>query len=134
MNTTTKVDRCPSNTPWGTAQHKTKLGPGIWFASTASHGGIHLSSDRMKQMPNALKPSNRMNAGTPWFEEDCEYCLVVAAFPQYFPDMDKDLMKTNIREYHWQAYEQHFGKELSPGDSYSKDRDVFDKKNLPTKS
>lgn len=123
MNTT-KVSTCPTATPWGRAQNKTKIADGIFFASTASHGGFWLSQQRLNEMPEALREgkfTNRKN----WFEEDCEYVRVVIAFPQWFPNIKEEDAKRTLKEYAWKAYEKHYGTELQPGESYSKDRDIF---------
>ena len=38
------------NTPWGNADWKNELAPGIIFYSTPSHGGIWLSEGRRKAL------------------------------------------------------------------------------------
>lgn len=124
MNTT--VDTCPQKTPWGPAQNTTKIADGIFFVSTASHGGFWLSRERLNQMPDALKV-NKFTNGAAWFEEDCEYARVVIAFPDLFPAVPEEDAKRNLKEYGWRAYEQHFEEELQPGDSWAKDEEIFNK-------
>lgn len=61
-----------TKTPWGISDYTTKIAPGIISYSTPSHGGIHLSPTRLKEMPEVL----RLESG--WYEEDCDWCLVYA--------------------------------------------------------
>lgn len=74
------------NTPWGPSQNWEKIAPGIFSHSTASHGGFHLSAERLAAMPEHLKvPGWGGNAARGWFEEDCDAALVMLAFPEHFP-------------------------------------------------
>lgn len=42
---------CPMSTPWGKVDgYPERLGDGIYFVSTASHGGIWLSQERIKEI------------------------------------------------------------------------------------
>ncbi len=66
-------------TPWGESQGSNVAAPGIVFYHTAGHGGFHLSPSRMRQFRQTF-PSFEPFAGGPWFEEDCDYCIVVLAF------------------------------------------------------
>lgn len=68
--------------PWGEIQTVTGIAPGIYSVTTASHGGLWVSDERMAMMPDALK-CNVYGEGQ-WFEEDCEWALVVLAFPTEF--------------------------------------------------
>jgi hypothetical protein len=67
------------NTPWGQSQGSNEAAPGIVFYHTAGHGGFHLSAGRMAQFRQTF-PWFETFAGGPWFEEDCDYCVVVLAF------------------------------------------------------
>lgn len=70
-----------SHTPWGQAQTINVIAPGITHVTTASHGGIHLSPERMAQMPAEYQDTW---AGGPWFEEDCDWAKVAVTFPEHF--------------------------------------------------
>lgn len=81
----------PSETPWGYAQTKRQQAPGIWFVSTASHGGVWLAPDRQAEMPEALKqfkPWGESSPGSPWYEEDCDWAIVALAFPGAFSESE----------------------------------------------
>lgn len=70
-------------TPWGPSQESRQIAPGITFHSTAGHGGIHL--DRQHQAAfRKLFPEFKPFAGAPWYEEDCDYAVIVLAFPEHF--------------------------------------------------
>ena len=79
-----------SRTPWGVAQDRDLVAPGITFFSTASHGGFYLAAGRRAVMfqdsPELLAPSEfyPSRSGRAWFEEDVEAGRVVLAFPQDF--------------------------------------------------
>ena len=75
-------------TPWGKAEFIDTIAPGIVFYASNSHGGFHLSADRLEK----IDPRGRAYAakwshgfGNSWFEEDCAWSAVAIAFPQYFP-------------------------------------------------
>lgn len=68
------------NTPWGKSQTKKVIAPGITFYSTASHGGYKVNKAQRDKMPAHLINSDG------WYEEDCEWCKVALAFPEYFPN------------------------------------------------
>jgi len=73
------------STPWGQSEHVKVVAKGIWEVSTPSHGGYLLSDARLGAMPEALRYLNNFGKGN-WFEEDCEWALVAAAFPGEFTD------------------------------------------------
>jgi len=65
----------PVNSPWGKVKFKEQFAQGIWYVSTASHGGIWLSPERRKEM-------NRKSAflkSYTWWEED-EDCFIPISF------------------------------------------------------
>jgi hypothetical protein len=71
------------NSPWGQVQHDNHIADGIVFVSTAGHGGFHLSPERHAAV-RAKFPAFSTFAGGPWYEEDCDVAVVVAAFPEEF--------------------------------------------------
>ena len=71
------------HTPWGTSQQQKKIADGITSYSTASHGGYQVSAERLAEMPDCIREF-KTYAGTGWYEEDCDWCLVVLSFPSLF--------------------------------------------------
>lgn len=70
---------------WGEVQHREEIAEGVVWVSSASHGGIVLSSDRYWSMDEEyLFASKRMMFGAEdgCFEEDLNWCIPVVAFPQ----------------------------------------------------
>ena len=55
-----------THTPWGPVQTFHKIDEGVVTVSTAGHGGIWLSAERTKELPDHYKSY----AGDPWHEED----------------------------------------------------------------
>jgi hypothetical protein len=72
-------------TPWGPSQTSREIAPGIVRYDTASHGGYYVSPARVASMPKPLRDFQPW-AGPNWYEEDCDWCIVTLAFPQFFPD------------------------------------------------
>lgn len=70
----------PDATLWGGRQTRDCIAPGIWWVSTASHGGAWLAPERLAAMPEALRAVGE----GPWFEEDCAWSAVALAFPAEF--------------------------------------------------
>lgn len=73
-----------SSSPWGHIQTATHIAEGIIMVHTASHGGMHLSADRLAKMPACLLKPHHNYCPFSWFEEDCEVALVMLAFPDDF--------------------------------------------------
>ena len=74
--------------PWGRIQNVKRVAAGISWISTAGHGGFRLSKTRYESMPANLRACSF--TGNQFFEEDCSWCAVVMAFPQFF-DADQTL-------------------------------------------
>ena len=74
--------------PWGRIQNVNRVAAGISWISTAGHGGFRLSKTRYESMPANLRACSF--TGNQFFEEDCSWCAVVMAFPQFF-DADQTL-------------------------------------------
>jgi hypothetical protein len=73
------------NTPWGLSDDAgTVIAPGIIAYTTPSHGGYHLSAERLAAMPAALRALRPFSGSTGWYEEDCDWAIVVLAFPEHF--------------------------------------------------
>ena len=100
----------PTTSPWGPVQGGTKLAPGIWSVYTAGHGGIWLSPARMALMPEGMVETNY--SWGPWFEEDSDWALVAAIYPDAFSDQNhanavQSLYRNNNSR--WQVAQQFGG-------------------------
>ena len=76
----------PTYSKWDRPDHCEQIAPGIWSVSTPSHGGFMLSPQRIAAMPELLRacaPDCKRDGS---FEEDCEWALVVLAFPECFDE------------------------------------------------
>ena len=69
----------PMRTPWGTADHITILADGVRRVDTPSHGGYKLDARMNRKVAEAW----RQDGG--WYEEDCDWAIVVITFPDLFP-------------------------------------------------
>lgn len=87
-----------TTSPWGPVQHQELLAPGIVRVMTAGHGGLVLSPERLQAMPNRYK-LNEYGTGR-YFEEDCEWALVVLAFPDEFSQEQQDAARATAAQYY----------------------------------
>jgi hypothetical protein len=114
------------NTPWGRAQHVYKLGEGIYSASTASHGGMHLAPEINLRIPPCARAQNG------WYEEDCQAAIppFVLGIEAFTSDSVKRCIasgevENTVKVWFPYIYEKLTGTILQPGESNQKDEDVF---------
>ena len=70
-------------TPWGMSQTEERIADGITKYSTASHGGIHVTPEKLKEAPEHLTRIDPF-CQPGWYEEDEDWALPVLMFPLYF--------------------------------------------------
>lgn len=87
------------DTPWGESQTVETVTDGILNISTAGHGGLWISCERLAEMPDIFKTPSKFYDGGQFFEEDCEWARVALSFPKYFPDSQK-IARQTFRYYH----------------------------------
>ena len=73
--------------PWGAVQTEKVIGDGVRLVTTSSHGGFLVTEPALSQMPAILKAFSPW-AGVGAYEEDCDWVIVVLAFPHLFSDRD----------------------------------------------
>jgi len=74
-----------SDTPWGKAQSAEEIGPGILKYSTASHGGYFLDTIANAKVSPIFKKATFCQQGMKgWYEEDCDWAIVVYTFREHF--------------------------------------------------
>lgn len=88
------------SSPWGAVQDSEVIADGIVYVSTASHGGIWVSADRLPRIQKVFQDYAEYWSGScQWFEEDCAAQCVVVSFPEYFgPDQVESAWAT-VRRY-----------------------------------
>lgn len=87
-------------TPWGLSQNPTQIAPGIILHSAASHGGIELSPERMRELPVQLQKPHAGYCPFNWFEEDCEIALVILAWPDLFSPAQQTAAERTAQAYY----------------------------------
>lgn len=93
------------NTPWGESQHEERIAEGIAMVSTAGHGGILLSQERLAEMPASLRSQPTFNPyPRKWFEEDCEIALVILAFPEECRRFSQVMARETVRVCYPETY------------------------------
>jgi hypothetical protein len=114
--------RMAASTPWGPSQLATTYAEGIIFHMTAGHGGFHLSAERNARVLPTLRKLS------PWYEEDAEWAIVALSFPALFTSYQRECADQAIRNSWPSAWEAIHGRELAPGQSWTKDREAFERK------
>lgn len=94
-----------SETPWGKAQSAEEIGPGIIRYSTASHGGYFLNAAANAYVAPQLKKSTFGGQGLKgWYEEDCDWAIVVFTYPQHFDQEHLKAAKETLERHHTDAW------------------------------
>jgi len=94
-----------TSTPWGLSQDTEKVTRGINFYSTASHGGYKLSKKMNEKVHPAFKREGWAGmAHKGWYEEDCDWAIVVFTFPQYFKSEEYAQAVDTLRRWHSEAW------------------------------
>ncbi len=78
--------RLRGSSPWDMIQDLTEI-PGsngeLIIVSTPGHGGMWVGPS-LRPRFRKMFPEFQGYAGFPWLEEDCDICLGVIAFPEFF--------------------------------------------------
>lgn len=82
---------------WGTVQTEKNYGPGIDLVSTASHGGFIVSPELNEHIKAKFPDFRPFGGHERSYEEDCDYAVVVATFPDRFPSRYSYLANNMIR-------------------------------------
>ncbi|WP_245443559.1 DUF7007 domain-containing protein [Rhizobium phaseoli] len=96
------------STPWGQSQHAVVYGAGIVFHHTASHGGFELTADRNTGI-------HRLQSDNGFYEEDCAWAAVAAAFPKLFTDLERRDADEILKQVYPDAWETIHGATLERG-------------------
>jgi hypothetical protein len=94
----TPAPRPLTNSPWGLIQQVTQIAEGIWQVSTASHGGLKVSDQRLAAMPAQQRTTPYSHDG--WFEEDLDWALVAVSFPEAFRPEDVVMARQSLAQYY----------------------------------
>lgn len=96
-----------SATPWGTAQTAEEIAPGIILYTTASHGGYFLNKNANAKVSPVLKNSTLGRQGLKgWYEEDCDWAIVVYTFREYFNDKVHQAALETLEQHHTLAWKK----------------------------
>lgn len=116
-------ESCKTATPWGAAQHVDRYVKGMNSYSTASHGGFKVSVALNDKIPAILRNEKG------WYEEDCEWAKIAFSLPQFFTDFEKKHAERTMISSYPDEYEAITGKVIPEGQSPTKDRALFEKRN-----
>lgn len=111
--------RVPKYSPWGKVDRVTTIADGIYSVGTASHGGIKLDRRRNASVPACVR------APGGWYEEDCEWCWVALALPNYFKPADVAWAERIAKDTFPERYESLTGRKLAISESRTLRRRAF---------
>ncbi len=119
-------ERPPEITPWGPKQEEWEDMAGFWWVSTPGHGGIYLTPVQRKDIPDLIKPHSSDAEGI-WWEEDSAWSLAIVSLlsqrgslseeEEYVLGQAHDTARDNFPD----EWEQITGREVEPGESYSRE-------------
>jgi len=103
----------PTHSPWGGVQSAKEYAPGIWSVCTPSHGGFSLSPERNTKVADCWR------SDTGWYEEDCEWAIVCATWPEFFTEVWRLQADVTLRNWHPDGYEATHGVTLTAANSHA---------------
>jgi len=115
--------KIPTNSPWGRIQEVEVICDGMFFVTTASHGGLKLD-----QNVNILIPKEYRRDGG-WYEEDCEWTIPALIFSEQF-EKYKESVERICKNYYPEFFTQITGIELTIDDSYILGKRDFEAKTI----
>jgi hypothetical protein len=71
---------------WGFNQTFSKIGSGVYWVDTQTHGGIVVSKTRAAQIKEKFPDFHSSFSSNYEYEEDCDWAVVAMAFPDLFDD------------------------------------------------
>jgi len=121
-------ERPPEMTPWGPKQEEWEDMAGFWWVSTPRHGGIYLTPEQRKDIPDLIKPHSSDAEGI-WWEEDSAWSLPIVCLLSQRPRGSLSEEEEHVREQaHDTArdsfpdeWEQITGREIKPGESHDRE-------------
>lgn len=108
----TTVVRVGMHTPWGWADSASVVADGIGRVSTPGHGGFKLAP----KMNAKVDAAWRTRGG--WYEEDCEWAIVVLTFPKHFDEAKVASAKAVAKATFPDAYETVTGETVTLAESH----------------
>lgn len=84
-------------TPWGGADYRQIYSKDVSFYGTPSHGGYRVSGKSLKRIPEQFRQTQFAPLG--WYEEDCDWAIVVHFLPELFTDEEREQAEESIRHY-----------------------------------
>ncbi len=107
------------STPWGPGQYVKTLARGVAEIGTAGHGGIRVSRGlaQKRMLPEILACAIERKHYF-WFEEDCDYMLVVLSMPEIFPPELLGAARTSVKGWHPDEYTTLTGEAVAVEESY----------------
>src|ERR1039458_3269355 len=121
-------ERPPEITPWGPKQEEWQDMAGFWWVSTPRHGGIYLTPEQRKDIPDLIKPHGSDAEGI-WWEEDCAWSLSIVSLlsqrprgslseeEEYVLEQANDTARDSFPD----EWEQITGREIKQGESYKRE-------------
>ena len=123
-----------ANSPWDHTQTCERLAEGVWWVSTASHGGLMVDASTATETLSAEARRHGMKWGRfICYEEDAQCSIAFFERPDWFRALARrEPTETetannlkSVKNWEWRYYEEHTRTILQPGESYCKDEFTF---------
>lgn len=101
MNNTDKIEAWRTRqqlefSPWGTIQIQRPIAEGLIMVSTASHGGLFMSPERVAEFRVCLPVFRSFSGSAHWLEEDCDCLAAALIWPELF---GREMARSAVRTY-----------------------------------
>jgi hypothetical protein len=124
-----------ANSPWDQVQTCERLADGVFWVTTAGHGGLMVDAATATEELSAPARQHGMKWGRfICYEEDCACSIPFFERPDWFAALKRrELTKTDtasvlksVKDWEWRYYEARTRQILQPGESYQKDAFTFE--------
>jgi hypothetical protein len=122
-------ERPPEITPWGDRDEPDKLFGGFWWVTASIHGGLYLTAEQRKAIPDELKSHSRDGEGI-WWEENSAWslpvmCLLSGRLESSLTEEEQEKLyfaDQTCRDNYPGEWEKLTGRRLMPGESQALDQ------------
>jgi len=123
---------------WGEVQEKKKILPGIYWITTAGHGGLKVSGQAKELLSKKAQYLGTNHGGSLYYEEDCQYVIpfvdnrkiydaAIKVLGEFSMESLETSMKTYYPEYFNPLFEEKANKAMTAIELLPNDEIRFDK-------
>jgi len=115
------------SSPWGRVQFSKTYGRGVTMVSTAGHGGFRVSQGLVeKKFLPEVQAAAIKRSGYYFFEEDCDYALVMLSLPWMFVPAELEAARASGKDWNPELFKLITGEDVSLEESCVLRRRAFE--------